>query len=270
MDRQTRNILIGIVGLVIVVVLGYFVWKERGNAASIVQVPAASSTPIAIPVSISTAATSTNPAYTITAIPGAKPGVAAPDFTLPLVFSSSVSPDTQASLEAAFAQVQSALKKNATDFDSWIALGDLRKEAGDYAGAAADWEYASEAYPGNIISFANLGDLYSHFLPNYPKAAAAYKQQIANDPTDVEIYQDLFLLYTNQYPQAAGVAETLVKQGIAANPKAVDLQVLLARYYKSQGDTADAKAEYDAAIANAQAQGQTSVAAQLQAEEAAL
>jgi len=261
MNTQNKNILIGIVVLIIVVLLGYFAWKERGTNGSTV---AATST---VSTTTVTVASSTSSGYTITPVALPTSGTpVAPNFKAPLVFSSSVSASDQASLQSEFAQAQAAIASNPVDLDAIIALGNVRKEAGDYAGAAADWQYVSEMSPTNPVSFANLADLYTNFLPDYPKAAAAYKQQIANDPTDIYIYEDLFQLYTIKYPQGSSDPSVILKQGIAANPKAINLQVDLARYYKAKGDSTDAQAEYQAAIANANSQGQTSTAQELQQE----
>jgi tetratricopeptide (TPR) repeat protein len=170
--------------------------------------------------------------YTITPIYAGGSGAAsvAPSYKTPLVFTDpTITPDLQASMQVQFAATQALIGKTPTDFNSWIELGDLRKEAGDYTGAAADWQYMSALYPTNIVSNANLGDLYANYLKDYPKAAAAFKSQIANDPTDTYIYDDLFQLYTNQYPQPTAVITAMLKAGIAANPNAVELKADLAK-----------------------------------------
>ena len=197
-------------------------------------------------------------------------GPVAPSFKTPLDFTPDVSADEQASLQSQFATVQSTLTSNAKDFDAWIALGNLRKQAGDYVGAAADWKYALAIYPQNVVSNANLADLYTNYLHDYPKAAAAYKAQIAIDPTDVYIYQNLFQLYTSQFPQPSATIIAMLKQGIAANPKDISLMSTLAGYYKSTGDSADAKTEYAAAIASARAQSNQQAVTQLQQESLGL
>ena len=60
--------------------------------------------------------------------------------------------------------------------------------------------------------------------------------------------------------------EDTLKAAIASNSKAVHFRVLLARYYKDAGRTAEAKAQYDAAIAKARELGNTTLATQLEAE----
>jgi tetratricopeptide (TPR) repeat protein len=157
---------------------------------------------------------------------------AAPNYKAPLTFSASagLTSDEEASMQAQFAQAEATLAKTPSDFNSWIELGDLRKQAGDYAGAAADFQYMSKLYPTNPVSNANLGDLYTNYLHEYPQAAIALKAQIAIVPTDVYIYDDLFQLYTNQYPQSTAVITAMLKAGIAANPNAAELKADLAKY----------------------------------------
>ena len=81
------------------------------------------------------------------------------------------------------------------------------------------------------------------------------------------LYRDLFNVYANFYKQNAGNAESTLKAGIAANPKAIDLSILLAQYYRDHGRTAEAKAQYDLAIAAAKAAGSTSLVATLETEK---
>ena len=231
MTHQTRNILIGLVIVIIVLILGYFAWQERGTSIPATATStAATSTDISANIS---STTTSGPGYTIKPVTG--PSITAPSTATPLVFSASVSVDERATLQSQFAQAQATLKASPTDFNAWVALGGLRKEAGDYAGAAIDWQYVSALYPTNVVSFANLADLYTNFLPDYPKAAAAYKQAIKNDPKRADLYMSLFSLYTNQYPQSAATAEAVLQQGIAANPNAADLKAALASYQAAHG-----------------------------------
>ena len=274
MERMTsiqRNTVLGILIALIILAAGAYAYKisHRGIAGSTPS--AANNTATTTTTNLSSIqVTGSSGDYTIKQLPVTDSGVVAPDYQAPLVFSSSVSADARAELQKEFAAAEATLKTNATDFASWIALGSLRKMAGDYAGAAADWEYASAIYPTNVVSFSNLGDLYENYLKNYPKAVAAYQKEIVNNPADEDSYRTIFGMYTTVYPQAAPAPENILKAGITNVPKAIDLYVLLARYYASRSDTTDARAEYTAAIAQAQSQNNASLASQLQAELAAL
>ncbi len=232
--HDRTSIIVGII-IVIVLVLGFLAWQERaGTQASIpstATTTSATSSSGGNVISISPSGKVTGPAgYTITEIPVGSDAPQAPNYKAPLVFASTVPADQQAQLQQAFAAAQATITKSPQDFNSWIELGLVRKEAGDYTGAAADWQYMSALYPTNVVSNANLGDLYTNYLPNYPKAAAAFKAQIANDPTDEYIYIDLYDLYTTHYPQSSSTIVALLKQGLAAVPGDAQLSALLAKY----------------------------------------
>lgn len=236
MTTHNRNTLIVGAIVIVLLILGFFAWQQR--AATNASAPAATSS------ATTTGATSTTPTvivspngqitapagYTINPVYATSSGVVAPNYKAPLTFSSDVSVDEQTQLQNEFSQVEAAIAASPKDFNSWIQLGIIRKEAGDYQGAAADWQYMSALYPTNLVSNANLADLYTNFLPNYPKAAAAYQAQIKNDPTDIYIYIDLYQLYTAQYPQSSAVITAMLKQGLAANPGNAQLEALLAKY----------------------------------------
>lgn len=197
--------------------------------------------------------------------------ISVPSYSKPLVFSSSTTSDVQSALTAQFEALQSIFKSKPTDYEAWLQLGIIRKIGGDYAGAAADWTYVGELYPKSPVPHDDLGDLYLNFTKEYAKAEGEYKQAIALNPQDANAYRALFSLYADfGYKTGTTAAVDIMKQAIANNPKAIDLYVLLAQYYAKTGDTANARAEYSAAIAQAQAQNNPDLAAELGAEQAAL
>lgn len=179
-------------------------------------------------VTITTGSSTAGGSYTIKLITAGKAPVA-PNYMAPVAYDPTLSVDERASFASQIAQAQALIAKNKQSFDAWIALGDARKEAGDYAGAEADWRYISELYPTNVVSNANLADLYTNYLHDYPKAAAAYKAAIANDPKQTYLYADLATLYTYQYPQPKSVIIAVLNQGLAANPSDPGLKAMLAK-----------------------------------------
>ena len=230
-DRRNEIIAIIVICVVIIGGIGYLLSRPSSGTSSTTATSSAatSTSSTTAPIGITVNGTTSGAGYTIKPIYAT--GSAAPNYKAPLVISATDVPaDERTSLQTQFAATQAAIAANSTDFNSWIALGDERKEAGDYTGAAADWQYMSAIYPTNVVSNANLADLYTNYLHSYPKAAAAYKAQIANDPTAVYIYVDLYQLYTNQYPQPTATIVALLKQGIAANPNAAELKADLAKY----------------------------------------
>lgn len=242
MNTQNRNILIGVSVVAVIAILGYVSWREHGSSV----LPTTASSTSFLPAT--TGSTSSPQATTTTSTQGAK--------------------TTNVGVTGTGKFSVSPVATPTSDLTVLIALGYKRKQVGDYKGAAAAWQYASTLYPKNVVSFNNLGDLYMNFLPNYPLAEANYLKQIGNLASDVNAYRALFTLYSQLYKQGTSAAEDILKKGIAASSKAYDLQVLLARYYRDSGRSADAKAQYDAAIANAKAQGLTDIAAQIGQEGA--
>ena len=206
--------------------------------------------------------------YTITQL-SASDQPTAPAYKGTITCPSSMPQETCSAIESKDATIIAMLDKNATDFSAWIELSAIHKQVGDNAGAEAMWTYLTKVYPTSPVAFNDLGDLYMNFMKEYSKAEANWLQAIKLQPNDPAPYANLFALYTEtNYHPSATAGEAILKEGIAANPKAVELQVLLARYYKAQGDSAQANAEYDAAIKNAQGQGLSSLAQQLAAEKA--
>ena len=197
--------------------------------------------------------------------------ISAPNLKAPLVITADMSPEAQTSLRAKFAEAQKKLASNPEDFTALLYLGSLRKMAGDYTGAATVWVYITSLYPNDTVAFDNLGNLYMDFIKNYPKAESNYISALKANPNDIGAYRALYSLYTDYgYKTGTGAAEQILKQGIANNPKALDLHVLLARYYVANKNISAARTEYDSALALARAADQTDFVSQISAEEAKL
>jgi len=157
------------------------------------------------------------------------------------------------------------------DIDAWMKLGNTKYEAGDYAGARDTWEYVAKNWPEYAPAYMSLADLYRKRLSDFPKAEQSYLALIVNTPPgkSAAAYRELFDLYVNQYKQETSAAENTLKTGIETNPKATDLMVLLAQYYRDRGRMAEAKAQYDVAITAARVAGATELATTLEAERSA-
>lgn len=266
-SRQNIAIAVGAVIIVIAAVIYYM-----NNTSS----PTVDESLTTATSSVSTTATTTEGIiaaggtgdYTITAVPVAEEQrPTAPDYTKPLVVSTSLTAAEKLRYQTGYAQLQALIKTDSMDFNAWVSLGTLNLMAGNYATARTIWDYVSTVWPGNYVTPNNLGDLYMNYLHDYVKAESNFLQAIKLKADDLNPYKNLFTIYTTtSYKPTNTAAEDILKKGIAANPKAVDLQVLLARHYKTLGRTADAKAMYDAAIANATAQGQTDLATTIRTE----
>lgn len=260
--------------LIVLGLIGMWVYMHHssgGATSSTASSTATSTSPIEVNPDGPTTVTTPSGTYTVTPVYASSSAAQAPSVSAPLIFSVSVAADEKALIQKNFDAAQTALKKDPKDVDAWVALGVTRKEAGDYAGAALDWEYASKLAPTNVASFHNLGDLYKNYLHKYSLAVANYKQAAINNPHDLDAYRSIYYMETGgQYAASESAIETNLNTGFTRNPGAFDLGVLLADYYASQGDAVHAKSTYLAAAKAAAAQGQNGYAAQLTAKANAL
>jgi len=212
MTQTTRNTLIAIIALIVIIVLGYFAWKERQTV-----MPASLTTSTSTGETIVVGTTTTNAGgYTITPIYATTTPVAqAPNYKTPLTFSSDLNANQQAAYQSQFAAVQTNLASNSTDYSSWLELGILREDTGDYQGAAADWKYVTKLYPTDPTAYADLGALYATNLSQPSQGISYYKQAIALDPTKEEtFYQNLAQIYIAQGDITD--AKATLQQGINA------------------------------------------------------
>lgn len=129
---------------------------------------------------------------------------------------------------------------NPSFFHGWIQLGIAKKIVGDFEGARDAWQYAGLIAPKNVVSFANLGELYWRYFPDFPKSEQNFRQAIQNDPKRPEIYVSLAELYYYSYTEKARLAEDAYKEGLAANPDNEMLMRNIAAYYQKIGDTKNA------------------------------
>ncbi len=197
--------------------------------------------------------------------------IKAPDYTRKLTFTAKLTANEKERLQKSYAEVQAVLKRDSLSFNEWIFMGNINHIAGNEALAKEYWEYASAMWPTNVASFNNLGDLYMNYLKDYPKAEKNWLQAVKNKPDDTNPYRNLFTLYTEtSYKPTNTAAEEILKKAIAANPRAVDMQYMLAVHYKKLGRIEESKAMYQAAIDNATRQGQTQLASQIKADLSAV
>lgn len=191
----------------------------------------------------------------------------APQYAQTLSFAGAFSTSDKTALQGAYKKAVDALAVDKLDFNAWISLGTINLMAGNVAKALEIWNYASTQWPSNVVSHNNLGDLYMNNLRDYAKAEAEFLAAIKNKPNDPNPYKNLFTLYSDtSYKPTNTAAEDILKKGIAAMPTAVDMQVMLARWYMKMDRTPEAKTMYQTAYDNAIKLGESSLAAQIKAE----
>ena len=174
-----------------------------------------------------------------------------------------LSAEAHAAILKSLSKVATNLAKNPGSVEDWMLLGTYRQLLGDYEGAKEAWVYVGSK--GNIAqAYENLGNLYANYLRVPTQVEVNYKKAIALDALSPQYYRTLAEWYTSVSRNAD--AEKTLRAGIVAVPKALDLQVVLARLLVSIGRISDARPVYLQAIQSATVSGQTELAAQITAE----
>ena len=253
--------------VVAVVASGIFLFAEKAGNHDSDNIPAATTDTLAtssIPISETISGVTATGDFKVEAIPQVTLPPT-PDFRAPIAFSTDVPADVRAHIEAAANVYIARIAKNIGDFRSWIDLGTAHKMGGDFKQAEILWQFVAKAAPNNAVAYSNLGDLYSNFLKDNQKAEANFLAAIKADSSNAGPYSSLFSLYS-VYKKNSTAAEDVLKKGISANPQALELQVMLARYYRDNGRAAQAQAAYGAAISAADSAGNAQLSADLKAE----
>ena len=160
------------------------------------------------------------------------------------------------------------IESNLASMTQWINLGILHKQVGDYEGARIYWNYVVTVNPENIAAHWNLATLYGNYLKDTAKAESEFKKVIALDTHYTAAYTELSVMY--QSIGNSDKALAILLGGLAHNPGNLDLLIAKAHLYRDMGKKVEAAGAYDAAIAQAKKENNTSLAATLTAEKNAL
>jgi tetratricopeptide (TPR) repeat protein len=121
-----------------------------------------------------------------------------------------------------------AILKN--DYDrreEWLNLGLWRKSIGDYEGAAEAWKFVTVIRPDDPVAYHNLGDLYSQYLPDFPKAEQYYLTAIEKDTEHQPFFYVKLYEFYRYYSKKPDLAEKILLDGLKTNPNNEYLQSLL-------------------------------------------
>lgn len=135
-------------------------------------------------------------------------------------------------LYAAIENFGQAVKENPNYLLGWIELGITKKVIGDYEGARDAWEYAGIIRPFNSVSFANLGEIYWRYLPDFPRSEKNFKTSIKNKQDDLSVYISLSDLYYYSYKEKKNLAYDVLLEGIVVNPEDANFPRALAALYE--------------------------------------
>lgn len=142
-----------------------------------------------------------------------------------------------------------AVKEHPDFLEGWLELGLFKKILGDYEGARDAWEYAGVIRPFNSVSFANLGELYWKYIPDYPKSEKNFLISIQNKPDDIATYMSLSDLYSYSYVQKKDQADDVLLRGLEANKGNADLMKWLASLYEREKEYSKALEWWKKALA---------------------
>ena len=222
---QNNGYIWGIVIAAIVIIGAFFIFNTQKAAAPGPMASSTLSIASTSPQIGGTISTTSSEQVVATGSLRGAGGVTPPSLTGGIVIAPTVSFDQATTLRTNEQPLITQLKAAPTRVDLWLTLGLYRKEAGDYAGAIAAWNYVAVAGPDtvNFIAYGDLGDLYMNFDTNYPKAEASYLAAIKLKPSYIDYYRDLFTLYRSFYKTNTTAAADIVAQGLKANPNNPDL-----------------------------------------------
>lgn len=200
--------------------------------------------------------------YTIERLPD-DPDVPVPDVSTVPPKPSSVSDAAYVQISKNFSETAIALEAG-DNFNAWMNIAAYHGMLENYRGAEEVLQYLLVRYNPEWQVHANLGNLYAGPLLNLPSAAEQYRLAIGKFVKNASLYRALFEVEARQGNAAA--ATKALRDGIVQAPDAIDLYVLLARHLKSVSSGAEVRSAYDEAIEQAQAAGDTELAAALSKE----
>ncbi len=201
--------------LVIVVALGWFIYKDFSKTKNEPMMEAEEST----------TTSTTTPDVVVKKL---KENM--PDLDRKITVKANFSLEQRQKLLSDIHEVRERLKEDINGLQDWLQLGLLYKALEDYEGTKEAWEFATLVNPKASVAFHNLGDLYHFYLPNYALSEKNYLKSIEIGPNMIIAYQKLYELYIYSYSEKEYLADDILEQGLRANPGNEYLQNLLDQY----------------------------------------
>lgn len=228
---SSKKYWIGAAIVAVVILVAFFIFHFQHHSSSLSSGTASTTlTNLGNGVEVQTTGGS---GATITEVPVTSASSTAPvepSLDRPITFTGTIlPPDAQTIVKAQMQMIIVTLKKDPTQLDMWLQLGIDRKEAGDYEGAREAWTYVNELAPTDEISAADLADLFANFIHNYPEAETYYLKAIADEPHNIDDYNNLYTLYHYSYKVGTGADIAILKEGLKNNPGNAELTQLLAQ-----------------------------------------
>ncbi len=156
-----------------------------------------------------------------------------PDLDGEIVVKGDISEETKNTALKKIKEIIAQLKEDYDQREEWLNLGIWRKTLGDYEGTREAWEFVTLIRPDDPVAFHNLGDLYSQYLIDYPKAEKYYLTAIAKDPKTSFYYVKLHEFY-RYFVKKPDSAENILVQGVKATNDSA-LKTILEDFRKEIG-----------------------------------
>jgi tetratricopeptide (TPR) repeat protein len=115
-------------------------------------------------------------------------------------------------------KITEALKTDYDRREEWLNLGLWRKTIGDYEGAEEAWKFVTIIRPNDPVAYHNLGDLYSQYLPDFPKAEKYYLLAIEKDTSHQPFFYIKLYEFYRYYLKKPDLAEKALLDGLKTNP----------------------------------------------------
>ncbi|MBI4433291.1 tetratricopeptide repeat protein [Candidatus Uhrbacteria bacterium] len=155
-----------------------------------------------------------------------------------------LAPERQREVTDQIAKSEAAIRANPSDFNAYVELALAKEELGDRDGAAETYRTMNQRFPGNYLSFQNLGQLYED-AGKYDLAAEQYLLAINNAPRIAHLYRKIVNLYTYQLKDRASDLPRILQKGLGVTPGSIDLMAMLAVYYRDHGQPEEAIKWYE-------------------------
>jgi len=125
-------------------------------------------------------------------------------------------------------------------FESLMSMAMIKYNMEDYKGAEEIWLYVCDQRPLSSPPFYNLGNLYANIYKDYPTAEKYYQKTLENDPAEISYYRNIFELYYYKYAEKKNLAEKVLLDALAQDPKNIDMINLTGTYYQETGNKSKA------------------------------
>ncbi|MDO8425423.1 MAG: hypothetical protein Q7T01_02830 [bacterium] len=141
--------------------------------------------------------------------------------------------------EIVAAEQELADEDDANDFNAYVKIALARGKLGDREGEAETYRTMNAKYPGNYLSYQNLGVLYQEDK-KCDLAREQYLRAIENAPRIPHVYRSIVNLYTYDCQEYVHEIPAVLQGGLAIVPDSVDFMSMMAVYHRDFGNLEDA------------------------------